>query len=129
MPGVSLGDFPDVPRLGADRFPANPVLEGLLIPHVPRSVITFQARYSNPRSLTIGLQQRFVGMEFNDDQNLLQLRRYSTLDAFVSRPLSRHVEVFAAAENLLNQRCDVGRTPVLTIGPPLLARVGLRLHL
>ena len=111
------------------RFPANPVLEGLLIPHVPRSVITFQARYSNPRSLTIGLQQRFVGMEFDDDQNLLQLRRYSTLDAFVSRPLSHHVEVFAVAENLFNQRCDVGRTPVLTIGPPLSARIGLRLHL
>jgi hypothetical protein len=31
-------------------------------------------------------------------------------------------------ENVLNQRYDVGRTPVLTVGPPILARAGVRLR-
>ncbi len=110
-------------------FPANLSLEGLLIPHVPRNAFTFQARYTNSRRLNVGLQGRFAGKEFDDDQNLLPLNRYFNLDGFVSIPLAHGVEVFAAAENLLNQRCDVGLTPVLTVGPPLLARAGLRLHL
>ncbi len=33
-----------------------------------------------------------------------------------------------AVENLTNRRYDVGRTPVLTVGPPILARAGLRLQ-
>lgn len=43
--------------------------------------------------------------------------------------MARDVEVFAAAENLLNQRYEIGRTPVLTIGPALLVRAGIRLRL
>jgi outer membrane receptor protein involved in Fe transport len=111
------------------EFPANPALEGLTIPHVPRNVLTFQSQYSNPRFFAFGLQGRFVGEEFDDDQNHLPLGRCFTLDAFASRALSRHWEVFAAVENLLNQRCDVSRTPVLTVGPPLWARIGLRFRL
>jgi len=110
-------------------FPANPVLEGLLVPHVPRNVFTFQSRYSDARFPTFAVQGRFVGKEFDDDQNLLLLNPCFTLDAFVSRRLAQHWEIFAAAENLFNRRCDVGRTPVLTVGPPLLARVGMRFHL
>jgi outer membrane receptor protein involved in Fe transport len=109
------------------RFPVNPALEGLLIPHVPRHVLAFQARYSHGRWVAAALQARFSGAEFDDDQNLLRLGRYFELDALASRSLGHGMEVFAAAENLLNQRYDVARTPVRTIGPPALARVGLRL--
>jgi outer membrane receptor protein involved in Fe transport len=108
------------------RFPANTSLEGLLIPQVPRHLLTFQARYSNPRRLTFSFQGRAGGSQFDDDQNLLRLDRYFTLDAFASRSLGHGVEVFGAFENLTGQRYDIGRTPVRTVGPPLLARVGLR---
>jgi outer membrane receptor protein involved in Fe transport len=111
------------------KFPANTSLEGLLIPQVPRHILTFQARYSNPRYATAAIQGRAVGAQFDDDQNQLRLGRYFTLDAFASRQLARGVEVFAAFENLLDQRYDIGRTPVRTIGPPLLARVGVKLVL
>ena len=110
-------------------FPANTALEGLLIPQVPRHQLTFQARYQNPSLLTIGLQGRASGSQFDDDQNLLRLDKYFTLDLFASRSLMRHVEVFVASENLLNQRYTVGLTPVKTTGPPLLIRCGFRLHL
>ena len=111
------------------RFPANALLEGLRIPQVPRHMMTFQARYSNPRRLTISFQGRAGGSQFDDDQNQLRLDRYFTLDAFASRSLGHGVEVFGAFENITGQRYDIGRTPVRTIGPPLLARVGVRFHL
>jgi outer membrane receptor protein involved in Fe transport len=110
-------------------FPANKALEGLSIPQTPRHVVTFQARYSNPRVLTFGLQGRASSRQFDDDQNLLPLDPYFTLDAIVSRRLSSAFEIFGSLENLTGQRYEVGKTPVTTLGPPLLARVGVRLSL
>ena len=109
-------------------FPANTLLEGLLIPQVPRHQLTFQARYLNPHVITFGLQGRASSAQFDDDQNLFRLDRYFTLDALASRRIARHVEAFVAAENLFNQRYTVGLTPVRTIGPPFLARFGFRLQ-
>lgn len=109
------------------RFPANPALEGLQIPQVPRHIFTFQARYSDPHILTVAVQGRASSKQFDDDQNLLPLDGYFSLDAYVSRRLVRGIEVFGAFENLTNQRYQVGRTPVVTLGPPILARGGVRL--
>lgn len=117
------------------RFPTNRALEGLWIPQVPRHQLTLQARYSHASWLTASIQGRFVGAQFDDDQNQLRLDRYFTLDAMVARSFGHGLEVFAAAENLLNQRYTVGLTPipgltpVPTLGPPLLARFGLRLRI
>ena len=111
------------------RFPADTSLEGLRVPQVARHQLTFQARYANPRLLNFGVQARASSSQFDDDQNLLRLRGYFTLDALVSRRLARGVELFAAAENLTGRRYEVGRTPVLTLGPPLFVRAGLRLRL
>ena len=110
-------------------FPANTSLEGLMIPQVPRHVMTFQARYSNPRRLTLSFQGRAGSSQFDDDQNQFRLDPYFTLDAYASRSLGRGVEVFGAFENLTGQRYDIGRTPVRTVGPPLLARIGIRFQL
>jgi len=110
------------------KFPANTSLEGLLIPQVPRHIFTFQARYANPRRLTLAIQGRIASTQFDDDQNLLPLDKYFTLDLFASRALGREVEFFGALENLTGQRYEVGRTPVVTLGPPVLARVGIRFH-
>jgi outer membrane receptor protein involved in Fe transport len=51
------------------------------------------------------------------------------LDATVSRRVSSRVDLFVAAENLFNERYEIGKTPVTTIGPPILVRVGFRLRL
>ncbi len=111
------------------EFPANAALEGLRIPQVPKHQATFQTRYTNPSWVTLGLQARAGGEQFDDDQNRFSLGRYFTLDAFASRPLTRKLDVFVAAENLLNQRYLTGRTPVTTIGPPILVRAGIRFRL
>jgi len=105
----------------------NPSLVGLNVPQIPRHQFDFQARYSRPFIL-LAVQGRFGGNQFDDDQNTLLLRRYFALDATASHTLRPGVDLFVAVENLLNQRYDVGRTPVLTVGPPILARAGLRLQ-
>jgi len=105
----------------------NPSLVGLDVPQVPRHQFTFQASYFRPFVL-LGVQGRFGGNQFDDDQNTLLLRRYFVLDASASHTLRHGIELFVAVENLTNRRYDVGRTPVLTVGPPILARAGLRLQ-
>ncbi len=113
-----------------ESFPADPALEGRRLPQVARQQLSFQLRYvPRRRAVTFGLQGRASGAQFDDDQNLLRLGGLFTLDAFASHRLSRGVEVFAAGENLTGQRYEVGRTPVLTLGPPAFVRVGLRLRL
>jgi outer membrane receptor protein involved in Fe transport len=110
------------------EFPSDRTLENLLVPQVARHQLTFQARYANPSRLSFGLQGRASSAQFDDDQNRLRLKGYFTLDAFASHRLARDLEVFVAAENLFNQRYEVGRTPVTTLGPPLLVRGGVRIH-
>ncbi|MFL6257262.1 MAG: TonB-dependent receptor [Pyrinomonadaceae bacterium] len=112
-----------------ESFPADVALEGRRLPQVARQQLNFQLRHAGRGPLTFSLQGRASSAQFDDDQNLLRLGGYFTLDAFISRRLGHGVEAFAAAENLTGQRSDVGRTPVLTVGPPAFARVGLRLRL
>jgi outer membrane receptor protein involved in Fe transport len=109
------------------RFPANVVLEGMQIPQVPRNSLNFQVRYLRP-FIHLGVQGRFVGNAFDDDLNTLPLRRFFTMDVQVSHPFRPGLATFIAAENILNERYDVGRTPVLSVGPPILVRVGVKLE-
>ncbi|HVG37752.1 MAG TPA: TonB-dependent receptor, partial [Pyrinomonadaceae bacterium] len=110
-------------------FPVNTDLEGLWLPQVPRHQLSVQTRYTNPRVVNFSLQGRAVGAQFDDDQNRFRLDSFFTLDAFASRSVAKGVELFAAVENVFNERYQVGRTPVTTLGAPLLARFGLRLRL
>ncbi len=111
------------------EFPANTALVGLQLPQVPRHQFTFQTRYTNPRIASIGLQARASSSQFDDDLNQFRLNPYFTLDAFISRQLNHKLEVFCAVENVFNQRYEVGKTPLTTIGPPILVRGGFRIQL
>ena len=110
------------------RFPANPVLEGLLVPQVPRHQFNFQVSYSGGE-WTAGVQGRFVTQQFDDDLNTLPLRRFFTLDAELSRSVSEHVRLFVTVQNLTGVRYEISSTPVFTVGPPVLLRAGVRVSL
>jgi outer membrane receptor protein involved in Fe transport len=110
------------------RFPANRLLEGLFVPQIPRQQFNFQVSYAKS-GWTAAAQGRFVSKQFDDDLNTLPLRRFFTLDAEVSRAVSEQVRVFLAAQNLTGARYDIGATPVLSVGPPVLIRGGVRLSL
>jgi outer membrane receptor protein involved in Fe transport len=114
--------------------PAGEVsLLGNKVAQVPRNVFTWEARYWNPSRIMLSVQGRFVGNQFDDDQNQYPLGRFYTMDLQIGRNITRNLEVFAAAENLTDERYTVANTPtangsLFNIGPPLLYRIGLRLN-
>jgi outer membrane receptor protein involved in Fe transport len=107
------------------EFAPDPTLVGNWIPQVARHNASVTTTYTASKYTAQGTV-RFQGKQFDDDRNTLPLRSYVVVDAFLSRMLGHGVEAFVAGENLTNRRYDVGRTPVLTVGPPVLARVGVR---
>jgi outer membrane receptor protein involved in Fe transport len=111
------------------RAPQDAALVGLRIPQVPRHQFTLQTAWSHPRHATAAIQFRATGRQFDDDQNRLPLGSFAVIDATVSRPLGRYLEVFVAAQNLLDEKIVVGRTPLETRGMPRLLRGGIRVRL
>ncbi len=105
--------------------PSQPQLAGLRIPQVPLNGFNIQFNWVHPK-WTAGVQARYAGNQFDDAANLFPLGHAFTVDAEVSRQLLRGTQVFVAAQNLFDDRYNVARTPVTNVGPPILARVGLR---
>ncbi|MBZ5547842.1 MAG: TonB-dependent receptor [Acidobacteriia bacterium] len=114
----------------------NPSLVGNWVPEVPHQQFTLQARYVHPKIITATVQGTFVGQQFDDDLNTFLLKRFFTVDLYLGRSLGHGLEVFAASENVFNQRYYTALTPVPvpppapppvpSLGPPVLARIGLR---
>jgi outer membrane receptor protein involved in Fe transport len=130
------GDFRLAPRLSSSLgytfvdatvkdFPSDPTLVGKYVPQVPRHQATLQLRYDDPRRLDVAVQMRASSLQYEDDQNRMALAGFFTLDARVAHRFGQ-VEAFAAAENLTGERYAVGATPILTQGPPVLLRAGVR---
>lgn len=108
-------------------FAANPALIGLQVPQVAKNQFNVQLSYAG-RGWTAGVQTRYIGNQFDDDQNLLPLGRAFIVDGEISRRLGNHASIFAAAENLLDNRYTVARTPIVNVGPPTLVRGGFRIE-
>ncbi len=106
--------------------PSNPSLVGNIIPLVPENIFTFQGTWAAPAKIMVAIQGRAESNEFDDDQNLFPLGSMFVLSATVSRPLPKGFDVFFQGENLTNTVYNIGKTPIPTIGQPILARVGLR---
>lgn len=109
-------------------FPAETALEGLWVPQVPRNVFTVQARYARPSLLTLGVQGRYVGVQYDDDLNHFPLNPAFDLDVFVSHSFGHHAEVYSSVENVTGERYQVARVPYTELGPPVLARIGFRFN-
>jgi outer membrane receptor protein involved in Fe transport len=110
-------------------FPADRTLEGRQLPQSPLNQASASLRYIGAGGLTVAIQGRWADRQFDDDRNAFPLAMMRTVDAFVAVPLVRAMDVFVAGENLLGERYEVGRTPVLTLGPPRAVRFGVRLRL
>jgi len=109
-------------------FSANPKLVGLQIPQTAPHQFTLQARYKLPAGWTVAAQARALSSQFEDDLNQLPLDSYFQLDGYASKRLGKCVEAFVAVEDIFNSRAMVGRTPAVTLGPPVLVRVGFKFH-
>jgi outer membrane receptor protein involved in Fe transport len=111
------------------RFSAQPSLVGKWIPEVPRQTATAQLHGRSVRLGEATLALRTSGQAFDDSANTFVLRRFFTLDLEAKRAITRRLDGFVVMQNLFNQRADVSRTPVLTLGSPFFAEAGLRLRL
>lgn len=115
-------------RATVTKFSQEPKLLGKWIPQVARNMATAQVQMTRRRWGLMSLQGRVSGRQFDDDMNLYLLHSYFELDAYGSHEIGRHLEVYADGENLFDRAIEVGKTPVLTLGTPRVARLGVRVN-
>jgi len=107
----------------------TPTLAGNWVAQIPHNVVTFEARYTNPKLITASLAGRMVGMQFDDATNIAPMGRFFVMDAMASRSIGAGVEVFAAAENLFNEKYLFAVQGVPELGLPIAARFGFRVQI
>lgn len=117
---------------------ANVDLTGKYLPEVPKHRATLQASYSHPKYVNVAVDIEFVGMQFDDDQNVLAilpgvsgkrfvgLPSYTMTNLTASRVVTRNLDVFVGVQNVFDTLYYVGTNPT-TIGTPRLVNGGIRL--
>ncbi|MFY2563503.1 TonB-dependent receptor domain-containing protein [Corallococcus terminator] len=108
--------------------PGQPALVGRQLAQDPRHRGAASLTFEDPSLVTATVQLRVTGPQYEDDLNERGMGGVLVVDAAVSRRLFWKVDLFAAVENLFDREYLAGRAGVDTLGPPLLARVGLRLR-
>jgi outer membrane receptor protein involved in Fe transport len=115
-------------------------LTGKYLAEVPKNRGVVQLAYSDPRRVNVAIAVQFVGMQFDDDQNIQKilpgvpdkakvgLPAYSVTDLTLSKTINEQVDVFFGAQNLFDTLYYVGTNPTTT-GTPRLVNVGIRLKI
>ena len=103
-------------------------LVGNQVAQVPRHSATVGATWRAPGSITVTPRVRWLGRQFEDDENTLRLGETVVADLGASRALTKHLELFLTVENLGNASVETGRSAdgVVNTGTPRVALVGLR---
>ena len=109
------------------QFSAQPSLVGNWIPQVPRQSFTAQLRAATSRLGQVTLAARTSGLAYDDSGNQFPLAGFYQLDLSGSRAITRHLSANFLIQNITNQRAQVSRTPLLTLGSPIYGEAGLRL--
>ena len=118
------------------EFEANRSLVGNFLPQVPRHRGSVQLAWVDARIAQVAIALQAVGRQFDDDQNIRVVpgRTEPGLPGFVlvelsaSKRLTRRVQIFAGAQNLLDRDYYVGTLPT-TLGTPRLVHGGFRIRL
>jgi outer membrane receptor protein involved in Fe transport len=111
------------------RAAVAPALVGKRLAQVPRQSGTLAAAWRMPGGLTLTPRVRWIGRQFEDDENTLILGEVVVADVGLSFPLAHRGEVFVNVENAGNARVETGRSGdgVVNVGTPRLIIGGLRL--
>lgn len=119
---VSAGLLHVDPRVTA----ASDALEGNRIPQIPRNQWNVQLSLEQWGRVAGAIQARWSDDQYENDQNTLTLGEYLLMDAYVSVAITSRLTGFAAAENLFDERYEIGRTPIVTLGAPRALRFGVK---
>ena len=105
-----------------------PALVGNRVAQVPRYNTSVSAAWRGPHGITVTPRVRWMGPQFEDDENLLNLGEVVVVDVGVSYPLTRRIDLFLNAENLGEARIETGRSVdgIVNVGTPRLILGGLR---
>jgi outer membrane receptor protein involved in Fe transport len=105
-----------------------PGLIGKQVAQVPRHTATVGATWLAPGGVTLTPRVRWIGRQFEDDENTLRLGEVLVADLGVSRALTPRLEIFLTLENLGNARVETGRSAdgVVNTGTPRLLVGGVR---
>ena len=109
---------------------AEPLLDGLRLPEVPRGTVTAAVEGDGPAGLHGEARVRWVGMQFDDPENTLRLPSATVVDFEVSRSFGRRLSAFLALENAFNAEvaASLSATGLFTYDAPRLLRGGVRVR-
>jgi outer membrane receptor protein involved in Fe transport len=107
---------------------AQPSLVGKRLAQVPVHKFTLGATWAAPGGVNVRTLLRGTSQQYEDDENRLSLRAATTVDFQVERALGRRALVFAAVENVFNEKVVTSRSTVglLTYDAPRWVRGGVR---
>lgn len=110
------------------RTTLAPALVGKRIAQVPRHAAAISGTITGFWDVTFAPRVRWMGRQFEDDENQLILGEVVVVDVGVSRPLGRRTEVFINAENVSDARIETGRTAdgLVNVGTPRFVTIGVR---
>jgi outer membrane receptor protein involved in Fe transport len=103
-------------------------LDGNDIPQVPEHQAVMGADWHPRDRIGVFLETRFVGDQFDDDENERELEAYVVIDAAISLALDDHWELFVRGENVLGERYEVAKTAdgLTTYAPAAMVHGGVR---
>jgi outer membrane receptor protein involved in Fe transport len=113
------------------------------LPQVPEHRGSFRVTYMNPRIVTLSLGYQYVGLQYDDDQNVRGvitngcsgttacanpgLPAFSMLDMTASRAFGRNFEAYFGVQNLADTVYFVQTNPS-TVGTPRMVTGGVRVR-
>ncbi|HVU33392.1 MAG TPA: TonB-dependent receptor [Opitutaceae bacterium] len=105
-----------------------PALVGKQLAEVPRHSATVTATWQAPGSVTFTPRLRWLGRQWDDDENTLRLGEAVVVDLGISRPVGKRFEVFVNLENIGNARVETARSAdgLFNLGTPRFIFGGLR---
>lgn len=110
------------------RAPVAPALVGKRLAQVPRHSAALSGAIELRGGVTLSPRVRWIGRQFEDDENQLRLGEVVVADLRVARRLTSQIELFLTAENLGDARIETGRTAdgIVNLGTPRLIFGGVR---
>lgn len=105
-----------------------PHLVGRRLAQVPRVSGTLGATWRAPAGFVVTPQLRWMGGQFEDDENALRLGEVVVVNLGVTRAFGERLEFFATVENVTDARIETGRSVegVVNVGTPRFFVGGLR---
>ncbi|HVW21511.1 MAG TPA: TonB-dependent receptor [Opitutaceae bacterium] len=110
------------------RARQEPAVVGLRLPETPRGVFTAGADWDGPCGVKAAARLRWIGMQFDDDQNTLRLPAATLVGLELSRAFSKSLEAYLALDNAFNAQVatSLSTAGLFTYDTPRLLRGGIR---